>query len=51
MSCKMKPVLVKELGVQPHTYFELYFHIAKAKSVRQEVVGDPFKASLSVSIH
>lgn len=47
----MKPIIVKELSVQPPTYFELYFHIAKAKSVSWEVVGDPFKTNLCVSIH
>jgi len=47
----MKPIIVKDLGVQPLTYFELYFHIAEAKSVSWEVAGDPFKANLCVSIH
>lgn len=51
MSCKMKPIIVKVLGVQPSTYFELLFHIARAKSVSWEVVGDPFKPNLFVSIH
>lgn len=47
----MKPIIVKDLGVQTLTSFELCFHIAKAKSASWEIEGDPFKTNLCVSIH
>lgn len=51
MSCKMEPILVKGLGVQPLTSFEICFHAGQAKSAGWEVVGDPIKTNLCVGIH
>lgn len=51
MPRKMKPIIVKDLGVQTLTFFELYFHIAKGRSASWEVVGDPNKTIPCASSH